>query len=91
LYNGDALVQPSAPVITDNQPVKLPDNFLIVPRSGWKSAKPAVVSHLNTYLVDHSSYAGFGTAQGIIPYSRVAGYDEPVSDKELKENATQKK
>jgi sigma-E factor negative regulatory protein RseA len=88
LYNNDSLSPPSAVQIADSQPAKLPDNFVIVPRSGWQSAKPAVVSHLNGYLVDHSSYAGFGTSQSIIPYSRIAGYDQPVSDKELKENAS---
>ena len=88
LYNNDSLSPPSSVQIADTQPAKLPDNFVIVPRSGWQSAKPAVVSHLNGYLVDHSSYAGFGTSQSIIPYSRVAGYDQPVSDKELKENAS---
>jgi sigma-E factor negative regulatory protein RseA len=87
LYNNDSLSPPSTTQIADTQPSKLPDNFVIVPRSGWQSAKPAVVSHLNGYLVDHSSYAGFGTSQSIIPYSRVAGYDQPVSDKELIENA----
>ena len=87
LYNNDSLSPPSTAQIADTQPSKLPDNFVIVPRSGWQSAKPAVVSHLNGYLVDHSSYAGFGTSRSIIPYSRVAGYDQPVSDKELKENA----
>ena len=88
LYNNDSLSPPSSIQIADSQPAKLPDNFVIVPRSGWQSAKPAVVSHLNGYLVDHSSYAGFGTSHSIIPYSRVAGYDQPVSDKELKENAS---
>lgn len=88
LYNNDSLSPPSSVQIADSQPAKLPDNFVIVPRSGWQSAKPAVVSHLNGYLVDHSSYAGFGTSQSIIPYSRIAGYDQPVSDKELKENAS---
>lgn len=87
LYNNDSLSPPSTVQIADTQPSKLPDDFVIVPRSGWQSAKPAVVSHLNGYLVDHSSYAGFGTSQSIIPYSRIAGYDQPVSDKELKENA----
>ena len=88
LYNTDSIAPQSSVQIADTQPAKLPDNFVIVPRSGWQSAKPAVVSHLNGYLVDHSSYAGFGTSQSIIPYSRVAGYDQPVSDKELKENAS---
>jgi len=89
LYNSDSLSPPSSAQIADSQPAKLPDNFIIVPRSGWKSAKPAVVSHLNGYLVDHSSYAGFGASQSIIPYSRIAGYDQPLSDKEFKENANQ--
>jgi len=89
LYNGDQLSTPSPVQIAERQPAKLPDNFVIVPRTGWESAKPAVVSHLNGYLVDHSNYSGFGTSQSIIPYSRVAGYDQPLADKELKENANQ--
>lgn len=59
------------------------DSFNVIPKSGWQSAKPTVVSHLNGYLVDHSRYAGFGSAQGIIPYSRVAGYDRPMPDRQL--------
>jgi len=59
----------------------------IVPKSNWQSAKPAVVAHLNSYLIDHSSYSGLGSAQGILPYSRVAGYDEPMPDEKLKKNA----
>lgn len=85
-YNDDQLAPVSTPQLATTAPVILPDDFRIVPRSGWASAKPAVVSHLNGYLVDHSNYAGFGSAQGIIPYSRVAGYDQPMPDEGLKEN-----
>lgn len=90
LYEGDQLSAPNLPQIVDSQAtqVAIPDIFTIVPRSTWQSAKPAVVSHLNGYLVDHSGYAGFGSAQGIIPYSRVAGYDQPIPDEKLKENAS---
>ncbi len=90
LYDGDQLSAPNLPQVADSRAtqVAIPDIFTIVPRSAWQSAKPAVVSHLNGYLVDHSGYAGFGSAQGIIPYSRVAGYDEPMPDEELKENAS---
>lgn len=91
LYDGDhQLSAPNLPQVADSQAtqVAIPDIFTIVPRSAWQSAKPAVVSHLNGYLVDHSGYAGFGSAQGIIPYSRVAGYDKPILDEKLKENAS---
>ena len=89
LYNKDSLGPQQAPQIATSKPVKqsLPDNYIIVPRTGWESAKPAVVSHLNSYLVDHSNYSGFGASQSIIPYSRVAGYDQPMPDKTLEENA----
>lgn len=89
LYNGDQLAPQALPqiAVSPASTVSMPDNYRIVPRSGWKSAKPAVVSYLNGYLVDHSSYAGFGSAQGIIPYSRIAGYDVPMLDEKLKENA----
>ena len=49
--------------------------YTTVPKSGWQSAGPAAVSALNGYLVDHSHYAGIGSVQGIMPYSRVVGYD----------------
>jgi len=92
LYNNDSLSpQQATPRIAASQPQQpapLPDNYLVVPRTGWKSARPAVVSHLNGYLVDHSSYSGFGASQSIIPYSRIAGYDQPMPDEELKENAS---
>ena len=52
--------------------------YTTVPKSGWQSAGPAAVSALNGYLVDHSHYAGLGSVQGIMPYSRVAGYDGPT-------------
>ena len=90
LYNNDSLTPPSTPAIATSEPAQLPDNFVVVPRSGWTSARPAVVSHLNGYLVDHSNYSGFGASQSIIPYSRVAGYDQPVPDEELKDNANLK-
>lgn len=50
-----------------------------IPQNCWQSVAPAVVASLNGYLVDHSHYAGIGAAQGIMPYSRVAGYDNPDS------------
>ena len=87
LYNTDSIAPQPAAQIADSQPTELPDRYLVVPRSGWQSAKPAVVSHLNGYLVDHSNYAGFGARQSIIPYSRIAGYDQPLADEELKDKA----
>jgi sigma-E factor negative regulatory protein RseA len=88
LYNSDRLSSPRLPQVALAPAITAPvtDSFRVVPRSGWQSVKPAVVSHLNGYLVDHSGYAGFGSAQGIIPYSRVAGYDEPMPDEKLKDN-----
>ncbi|MCW8965042.1 MAG: RseA family anti-sigma factor [Gammaproteobacteria bacterium] len=91
LYNNDSLSPQQTKhqiAASQPQPAPLPDNYLAVPRTGWKSARPAVVSHLNSYLVDHSSYSGFGASQSIIPYSRIAGYDQPMPDEELKENAS---
>ncbi len=64
---------------TDEQQ-RIRENFAVIPRNNWQSAKPAVVSHLNGYLVDHSHYARFGSARGIISYSRVAGYDRPAPE-----------
>jgi len=92
LHNTDRLAEPRLPQVAGSPATSVPsaDYFQIVPRSGWQSARPEVVSHLNGYLVDHSSYAGFGSAQGIIPYSRVAGYDEPLRDEDLKDNANRK-
>ena len=89
LYNYDDLSPQQVPQVAASKPVKqvLPDNYIVVPRSGWESARPAVVSHLNSYLVDHSNYSGFGASQSIIPYSRVAGYDQPMPDKTLDDNA----
>ena len=59
----------------------------LVPKSSWRSVQPEAVVHLNSYLIDHSSYSGLGSAQGILPYSRVAGYDEPMPDEKLKKDA----
>ncbi len=87
LYNGEQLVTPLSSQImvafqtTEQQRIR--ENFVAIPRNGWQSAKPAVVSHLNGYLVDHSRYAGFGSASGLISYSRVAGYDKSVSEEKL--------
>jgi sigma-E factor negative regulatory protein RseA len=90
IYNTDSIAPPTASQIAASQPSQLPESYLVVPRGGWNSAKPAVVSHLNGYLVDHSNYSGFGARQSIIPYSRIAGYDQPVPDVELKDNASDK-
>ena len=82
--NRDQLSPDPTPQVAVSKPTnKLPENFIVVPRTGWESARPTVVSHLNSYLVDHSSYSGFGASQSIIPYSRVAGYDQPMPDKKL--------
>ena len=86
--NRDQLSPDPTPHVAVSKPAnKLPENFIIVPRNGWESARPAVVSHLNSYLVDHSNYSGFGGSQSIIPYSRVAGYDQPMPDKKLEADA----
>lgn len=84
LNSTDQLVEKQAPQVAaiPKQPVFIPSTYQVIPRSSWDTAKPAVVSHLNNYLVDHSAYAG----QGIISYARIAGYDEPVTDHDLKEN-----
>lgn len=88
ISNRDSLSPEPVPQVAISKPAsQLPENFIIVPRTGWESARPAVVSHLNSYLVDHSSYSGFGAAQSILPYSRVAGYDQPMPDKTLEEDA----
>lgn len=73
LHNENQFGQFQAPQIVSQSP--LPDIYRVVPRSGWESVRPTVVAHLNGYLVDHSFYAGFSSAQGILPYSRIAGYD----------------
>ena len=87
--NRDQLSPNPTPQVAVSKPSnKLPENFIVVPRTGWESARPAVVSHLNSYLVDHSSYSGFGASQSIIPYSRVAGYDQPMPDKQLEADET---
>ena len=88
--NQPSLSGPQQVALTPASTVSIPDNLRIVPRSSWQSAKPAVVAHLNGYLVDHSSYAGLGSAQGILPYSRVAGYDEPMPDEKLEKDAGKK-
>jgi sigma-E factor negative regulatory protein RseA len=89
ISNRDQLSPEPVPKVAVSKPAKqLPDNFIIVPRTGWDSARPAVVSHLNSYLVDHSNYSGFGASQSIIPYTRVAGYDQPMPDKKLETDAT---
>lgn len=86
--NRDQLSSEPAPQVAVSKPAKqLPDNFIVVPRTGWESVRPAVVSHLNSYLVDHSNYSGFGASQSIIPYTRVAGYDQPMPDKKLEADA----
>lgn len=88
ISNRDLLSPAPAPQVAASKPSsQLPENFIIVPRTGWESARPAVVSHLNSYLVDHSSYSGFGAAQSILPYTRVAGYDQPMPDKKLEKDA----
>lgn len=81
--------QEAGPQVVDAATVLVPDSYRQVPRIGWESARPAVVSYLNGYLVDHSNYGGFGSAQGILPYSRVAGYDEPAPEGDSRENAKQ--
>lgn len=82
LYNEKSFNTPAVTPQIASQST-LPDTFSVAPRTGWESAKPTVVSHLNGYLVDHSRYAGFSSAQGILPYSRIAGYDQGMPDKEL--------
>lgn len=91
MYNGEQLATPLSSQMTTAfqtaEQQRIRENFVVVPRSGWQSAKPAVVSYLNGYLVDHSRYAGFGSAPGIISYSRVAGYDKSVPGEELQQDA----
>ena len=71
---GTSLSSQTVAVSQKTKQQRIEDNFIIVPGNGWQSAKPAAVSHLNDYLVDHSRYAGFGSARGIISYSRLASY-----------------
>jgi sigma-E factor negative regulatory protein RseA len=88
LNNTDQLSQEPVTQVAavPSQPAFRPETYQAIPRSSWDSAKPAVVSHLNNYLVDHSAYAG----QGIISYARIAGYDEPVTDRDLNNNESDK-
>ena len=91
VYNDEQLVDTLLPQIATSfqaaEQQRIRENFAIVPRNGWQSARPAVVSHLNGYLVDHSHYAGFGSVPSIISYSRVAGYDNFSPGQGLQQNA----
>ncbi len=50
--------------------------FTQYPGTRWKNlARPATVSKLNKYLVDHSEYATQGPVRGVVPYATFVGYD----------------
>ena len=87
-HDDGRMLQQTAPEVAVNQsqPASLSTDSLAVSYTRQALAKPAMTSHLNVYLVDHSSYSGFGASQSIIPYSRVVGYDQPVRGQELKDN-----
>lgn len=42
----------------------------------WEGSDQAVQHELNRYLVDHSEYATPGGFNSIVPYVRIAGYDD---------------
>lgn len=64
---GLVLMQPAGPAEQALAVARLP----LPVRSGWEAAQPAVASRLDGYLVQHSSVAGGGALQGVLPYSRV--------------------
>lgn len=87
-HDDGRLLKQTAPevVVNQPQPASLSSDSLAVSYTRQELAKSAMTSQLNVYLVDHSSYSGFGASQSIIPYSRVVGYDQPVRGQELKDN-----
>lgn len=41
----------------------------------WNVQRAELEQRLNTYLLNHMEYATMGDMQGMLPYSRLAGYD----------------
>lgn len=42
----------------------------------WDVQRAEVAQRLNNYLLNHMEYATMGEMQGMLPYSRLAGYDQ---------------
>ncbi len=42
----------------------------------WNVQRAEVAQRLNNYLLNHMEYATMGEMQGMLPYSRLAGYDQ---------------
>ena len=41
----------------------------------WNVQRAELEQRLNNYLLNHMEYAAMGEMQGMLPYSRLAGYD----------------
>jgi sigma-E factor negative regulatory protein RseA len=41
----------------------------------WDRIEPRINKRLSGYLVNHSEYAASRSAQGVMPYARIVGYE----------------
>ena len=49
--------------------------YVRVSGTRWNHERPQVGSRLNSYLVNHNEYTSATNLQGLVNYSRIAGYD----------------
>ena len=49
--------------------------YIRVAGTRWNHERPQVNSRLNNYLVNHNEYTSATNLQGLVNYSRIAGYD----------------
>ena len=63
-----------APVAEIQQPTNKLPSAVLASGNRWDVNRRSVEERLNSYLVDHSEYVGYGV-QGMLPYARIVGYD----------------
>lgn len=68
-------ITPELPLVGEvQQPRSRLPVTILASGNRWNVEPRSVETRLNTYLVNHSEYAGYGV-QGMLPYARIVGYD----------------
>lgn len=77
---GGQVFAPTNQQVASTAPVAVEQQWLRVNSSNWSDDRPAVVSKLNSYLVNHNGYST--AVRGALPFAPIvtAGRDRPVAD-----------
>lgn len=80
--NQTDILQPTAPFAATSSALSAPATALPIQTvAATRPADPAsepVEARLNHYLVNHSGYASMSSVNGMLPYVRMVGYQQPI-------------